>query len=102
MKKVDVVDHAKSITSAVVCYSLILLSGFLVFKSEAVHTFCFILCIRSLTYSFTEVGEEIAIAVYVVSDGIDRCLVGFLPRYLIPHRATYENIGIKECVLVFF
>jgi hypothetical protein len=29
--------------------------------------------------------EESAVAVFVVSDGIDRCRVGFLPRHLLKH-----------------
>ena len=35
--------------------------------------------------------EEPAIAVYWVTDGLDRCRVGFLPRYLIKHSSYYEG-----------
>lgn len=36
-------------------------------------------------------AEELAIGVFWVTDGIDRCLVGFLPRHLIPYRSKYEG-----------
>ena len=35
--------------------------------------------------------EEAAIGVFWVTDGIDRCLVGFLPRHCIRHRKRYEG-----------
>ena len=35
--------------------------------------------------------EEEAIAAYWVSDGIDRCRVGFLPRHLIKHKKKYNG-----------
>lgn len=35
--------------------------------------------------------EETAVGVYWVTDGVDRCLVGFLPRHLVKHRSTYEG-----------
>jgi hypothetical protein len=36
--------------------------------------------------------EESAIAAYHVSDGIDRCRVGFLPRHLVKHWKQYEGV----------
>ena len=36
--------------------------------------------------------EEAAIAVYWVSDGIDRCRVGFLQRHLVMHWKQYEGV----------
>lgn len=35
--------------------------------------------------------EETAIAAYWVTDGIDRCRVGFLPRYAIKHSSRYNG-----------
>ena len=36
--------------------------------------------------------EESAIAVYVVSDGIDGCRVGFLQRHLVKHWKLYDGV----------
>ena len=36
-------------------------------------------------------AEESAIGVYWVTDGIDRCLVGFLPRHCVRHFDQYEG-----------
>ena len=36
--------------------------------------------------------EEAAIAVYLVSDGIDRCRVGFLQRHLVKHWKQYDGV----------
>ena len=38
-----------------------------------------------------QLQEEVAIAVYWVSDGIDRCRVGFLPRHFIKHRDQFDG-----------
>ncbi len=35
--------------------------------------------------------EESAVAAYWVTDGIDRCRVGFLPRHMVKHASRYEN-----------
>jgi hypothetical protein len=35
--------------------------------------------------------EESALAAYWVGDGIDRCLVGFLPRHLLKHANDYDG-----------
>ena len=35
--------------------------------------------------------EEMALAVYWVTDGIDRCRVGFLPRHLLKHKEAYNG-----------
>jgi hypothetical protein len=35
--------------------------------------------------------EETAIGVFWVTDGIDRCMFGFLPRHYIPDRERYEG-----------
>jgi hypothetical protein len=35
--------------------------------------------------------EETALAVYWVTDAIDRCRVGFLPRHLIKHKDAYDG-----------
>jgi hypothetical protein len=49
--------------------------------------------IALMTDSFVlDEGEvEDAVAAYWVSDGIDRCRVGFLPRYLVPSRHEYDG-----------
>ena len=36
--------------------------------------------------------EETAIAVYWVTEGIDRCRVGFLPRHLTMRAARYDGV----------
>ena len=36
-------------------------------------------------------NEESALAVYWISDGIDRCRVGFLPRHLTKHWQLYDG-----------
>ena len=43
--------------------------------------------------------EETALAVYWVTDGIDRCRVGFLPRHLLKHQAAYNG---KQAQIVEF
>ena len=35
--------------------------------------------------------EETAVAVYWVTDGVDQCKVGFLPRHLIKHKDNYDG-----------
>jgi hypothetical protein len=35
--------------------------------------------------------EETALGAYWVTDGIDRCLVGFLPRHCVKHKLKYEG-----------
>ena len=35
--------------------------------------------------------EEHAIAVYWITGGIERCRVGFLPRYLVKHEKDYDG-----------
>ena len=35
--------------------------------------------------------EETALAVYLVSEGIDRCWVGFLRRFLVKHKKKYDG-----------
>ena len=35
--------------------------------------------------------EETALAAYWVTDGVDRCKVGFLPRHLIKHKDNYDG-----------
>jgi hypothetical protein len=37
-------------------------------------------------------NEESALAVYLVSDGIDRCRVGFLQRHLLKHWKQYDGV----------
>jgi hypothetical protein len=36
-------------------------------------------------------NEESALAVYWISDGIDRCRVGFLPRHLLKQWQQYDG-----------
>ena len=36
-------------------------------------------------------NEESALAVYWISDGIDRCCVGFLPRHLVKQWQQYDG-----------
>jgi hypothetical protein len=36
--------------------------------------------------------EESAIAAYLVSDGIDQCRVGFLPRHFVPHSRSFDGV----------
>ena len=35
--------------------------------------------------------EEIAIAAYWVTDGVDQCRVSFLPRFCIKHRSYFDG-----------
>ena len=55
------------------------------FISAFVHLFFF-------TFDHADDGiEETAIGVYWVTDGIDRCLVGFLPKHCVHHRHKYDG-----------
>jgi 5-methylcytosine-specific restriction endonuclease McrA len=36
--------------------------------------------------------EEPALAAYLVSDGVDSCRVGFLPRHLLKHSTKYDGL----------
>jgi len=36
--------------------------------------------------------EEPALAAYVVSDGVDSCRVGFLPRHVLKHSSKYDGM----------
>ncbi len=36
--------------------------------------------------------EEMAIKAYWLSDGIDRCHVGFVPRHMVKHAAHYNGV----------
>ena len=46
----------------------------------------------SIFFSTTDTQkEETAIGVYWVTDGIDRCLVGFLPRHCVPYKEQYNG-----------
>ena len=47
------------------------------------NLFCFCL--------LAEQKVEAAIGVYWVTDGIDRCLVGFLPRHCVKHAKYYDG-----------
>ena len=41
--------------------------------------------------------EESAIGAFWVTDGIDRCLVGFLPRHCLAHKGDFDaNISQKQ------
>jgi hypothetical protein len=42
--------------------------------------------------------EETALTVNWVSDGIDRCRVGFLPRVYVPHAKLWDGV---LCQVVF-
>ena len=35
--------------------------------------------------------EEIAVVAYWVTDGVDRCRVGFLPRFCIKHKSDFDG-----------
>ena len=56
----------------------------------AVLTLDTVVRIRSVQIE-VEGKEEAALAVYWVTDGIDRCRVGFLPRHLIKHKQRYNG-----------
>ncbi len=47
--------------------------------------------LRKLQILNTKGAEETTIAAYLVSDGIDQCQVGFLPRHLVPHAKNYDG-----------
>ena len=47
--------------------------------------------LRKVQILTTDGAEETAIAVYLVSDGIDQCRVGFLPRHLVSHAKKYDG-----------
>ena len=42
-------------------------------------------------HSLDQGQEEAAIGVFLIKDGIDRCLVGFLPRHNIRHRLDFDG-----------
>ena len=47
---------------------------------------------RGLTLLLTDDGkEEQALGAYWVTDGIDRCLVGFLPRHCLRHKEDFHG-----------
>lgn len=46
---------------------------------------------RSIQQMNEQGKEESAIGVFWVTDGIDRCLVGFLPRHMVKHKAKYDG-----------
>jgi hypothetical protein len=47
--------------------------------------------LRKVQILNTDGAEETAIAAYLVSDGIDQCRVGFLPRHLVSHAKKYDG-----------
>ncbi len=36
--------------------------------------------------------EETAVAAFHVTDGIDQCHVGFLPRHFVPHTSSFDGV----------
>ena len=44
-----------------------------------------------LLLSLDQNTEETAVAAYWVTDGIDRCRVGFLPRYCVRQATTFDG-----------
>ena len=49
------------------------------------HVFLF------LVFEKDDGQEETAIGAFWVTDGIDRCLVGFLPRYCLSHKGDFSG-----------
>jgi hypothetical protein len=52
----------------------------------------FVSCASPLEFFSYNSEEQSAIAVYLVSDAIDRCRVGFLPRHLLKHWKRYDRV----------
>ena len=48
-------------------------------------------CLSRFFSILTEGKTEQAIAAFWITDGIDRCLVGFLPRYCLSHKEEYDG-----------
>jgi len=49
-----------------------------------------VVCLRKIQL-MVEGKEEMAIAAIWVTDGIDRCRIGFVPRHMVPHAARYDG-----------
>ena len=58
---------------------------------EALATIDSVVRFRTIQILNDKGTEETAISVFWITDGIDRCLVGFLPRHLVKHSARYEG-----------
>jgi hypothetical protein len=58
-----------------------------------------VVCLRRIQL-MVEGKEETAIAAIWVTDGIDRCHVGFLPHHMVKHAARYD--GVLAQVTRFF
>ncbi len=50
--------------------------------------------------SSDENNEETAVAAYWVTDGIDRCRVGFLPRHCVRQAATFDGHLVQVVALL--
>lgn len=51
----------------------------------------FVVRFRSVQIVGDDGKEETALAAYWVTDGIDCCRVGFLPRHLVKHKKVYDG-----------
>jgi len=56
--------------------------------------------LRSKIQLMVEGKEEMAIAAIWVTDGIDRCRVGFVPRHMVRHTARYDGV-LAQVACVF-
>ena len=55
--------------------------------------FCFCMLHNILQVQIREKEkEETALAVYLVTDDIDRCQVGFVPQHLVKHMGKYNGV----------
>jgi len=53
-----------------------------------------------LYFSLESEKEEDAVAAYWVTDGIERCRVGFLPRYLLGKKKAFHGILVQVTELL--
>lgn len=69
-------DHGRSCEAHTVCGSVLKIDSVVRFRAEQVYI---------------NDKEETALSVYWVTDGVDRCKVGFLPRHLVKHKQDYDG-----------
>jgi hypothetical protein len=68
-------DRGRSCEEHTVCGSALKIDSLVRFRAEQIDV---------------DGKEEIALAVYWITDGVDRCRVGFLPKHLLKHKDDYH------------
>jgi hypothetical protein len=69
-------DRGRSCEAHTVCGSVLKIDSVVRFRAEQIDV---------------DGKEETALAVYWVTDGVDRCKVGFLPRHLVNYKHEYDG-----------